>query len=210
MVVRTRHSATVFPRRPPAAIVVAAIVVGAILLTAGSAFADDVFVKTRYAKLRAGTSSRDATVTKLKHGAKLTVIGKKGGFLNVKTADGKTGWIARSWTTKELKKRNKFLEGLGRAARGGSGGKDVSFTAGARGLSSQAHTYAKDHPDLKAVVASIEKLEKLEVTMDELDAFLVAGKLGDYKVVPGSKPAASPAPAASTKAPAVPSKESAK
>ena len=150
------------------------------LLFAGTALAEDVYVKTRYAKLRAGTSSRDATVSNLKHGAKLTVVETKGGFLKVKTADGKEGWIARSWTTPELKSRSTFLAGLGKAARGG-GSSDVSFTAGARGLSSQAEAYAADMPDAKAVIESIKRLERFEITVDELDAFLQEGQLGDYR-----------------------------
>lgn len=151
-----------------------------LLVFAGTAVADDVYVKTRYAKLRAGTTSRDATVAKLKHGAKLTVLETKSGFLRVKASDGKEGWIAKSWTTPKLRSRSKFLEGLGAAARGG-GNNDVSFTAGARGLSSQAASFAGDSPDLKAVVVSIEKLEKIEVTVDELDKFLQDGQLGDYR-----------------------------
>jgi uncharacterized protein YgiM (DUF1202 family) len=151
-----------------------------LLVFAGSAVADEVYVKTRYAKLRSGTSSRDATISKVKHGAKLTVLETKGGFLRVKAPDGKEGWITKSWTTPELKSRSKFLEGLGAAARGG-GNNDVSFTAGARGLSSQAASFAGNMPDLKAVVVSIEKLEKIEITVDELDKFLQEGQLGDYR-----------------------------
>ena len=151
------------------------------LLFAGTASAEDVFVKTRYAKLRAGTSSRDATIIKLKRGAKLTVVEKKGGFLRVKSDDGKEGWIAKSWTAPTLKSRSSMLEGLGAAARGG-GSSDVSFTAGARGLSSQAAQYAGNTPDLKVVIASIVKLEKVEITVDELDSFLQEGGLGDYRL----------------------------
>ncbi len=158
----------------------AVVVAVAVLLGATSAFAEDVYVKTRYAKLRAGMSSSDATVGKLKHGTKLTVLEKKGGFLRVRTADGKEGWITKSWTTPKMKSRSKFLESLGAAARGG-GGKDISYTAGARGLSSQAQAFAGDTPDMKSIVAAIERLEKISFDDDEIDQFLKDGKLGDYK-----------------------------
>lgn len=161
-------------------VTIALFVIFGLLLVSSASFAEDVFVKTRYAKLRAGVSSSDATVGKIAHGTKLTVLETKGGFLRVKAPDGKEGWIAKSWTTGELKSRSKFLESLGAAARGG-GGKDISYTAGARGLSSQAQTFAGESPDLKVVVAAIERLEKVEITDEELDNFLMQGKLGDYR-----------------------------
>ena len=91
-----------------------------------------VFVKSRHAILRDGTTSRHQKIATLKYGTPLVVIGQKGGWLKVMTKNKKIGWIAKARTTTKLRSREERLQMLGRAAANDTGGR-VSFTAGARG-----------------------------------------------------------------------------
>ena len=153
-----------------------------IFFMTSSAIAGSFWVKSRYARLRAGTSSRDKVVSRLKHGQELTVVEKKGGFIRARLADGKVGWVSMTWlTNKKPKTGNQRLEALGAAAR--SDGSKLSYTAGARGLSAQAKAYAKSRVDAKTAMEAIERLEKIKISDDALEAFLRAGKLGDYREV---------------------------
>jgi len=145
---------------------------------AAPALAKSVYVNTRYAKLRAGKTSADAEVAKLAYGQELTVVGEASGFWQVRTADGKSGWIARLWTADSLPSQSKVAESLGAAARGGSSG--VAYTAGARGLAPEAEQYATEKGDYGAAVGAVKEMEKFEIGEAKLEAFLREGKLGEF------------------------------
>lgn len=161
------------------ALVAAALV----LLLAGSALAQTLWVRSRYARLRAGTTSKDAVVAKLHHGEAVKVLKTQGGFARVRIAGGIEGWVSSTWlSAKAPSKRNRRLETLGAAAR--NDGSKISYTAGARGLAPEAKTYATAKGNAAAAARALEQLEKVVISDDALDAFLSAGKLGDYKVAP--------------------------
>lgn len=151
-----------------------------IVLASTAAAAADVWVKTRYATVRDGQTSRSAVVAQVKRGQVLPVLKQDKGFFQVTLPDGKTGWISRIWVdTARPKGDNARLEKLGKVAREGDQ-EDVSFTAGARGLTPQARDYAQTRSAPEAAEA-LERLEQVRVSREALDAFLQAGQLGPWR-----------------------------
>lgn len=157
------------------------------LLVAGTAWARTVWVNTRYAKVRAGTASTAAALGRVDYGQALTVEGEAPGFLKITLPDGKPGWIARQWTSDKAPSREGLSERLGEAARAGGGTGQVTYTAGARGLTDEAKTYAVQK-DLATAAAAVERMEQLRVTDDDLETFLLDGWLGDWRGARGDQP----------------------
>lgn len=138
-----------------------------------------VYVNTRYAKLRDGKTSASKELAKLNYGDAVTVQADEGAFLRVTTAAKVAGYLGKQWVTDSLPSRNQTAEGLGQAARAGTGG--VSYTAGARGLSSEAEEYATSKADAATAIAAVKQMEVFVVPDDELDTFLKTGHLGEYR-----------------------------
>lgn len=150
-----------------------------LLMVAAEAWAGKaVFVNTRYAKLRAGKTSSAPEVAKLDYGQQLNVVAEEATFLQVTTAAGKSGWIARQWVSSSAPNKDGLAESLGAAARGGGGG--VAYTAGARGLAPEAENYANAKGDMAQAVADVKAMEAYRVQELTLDGFLKDGKLGEY------------------------------
>ena len=156
------------------------LLVGAALAWPMAALAGrSVFVNTRYAKLRAGKTSSAAEVAKLAYGQELSVVGEAPGFLEVKTAAGQAGFIAKQWTADTMPSRSSVAEGLGAAARGG-GNPGVAYTAGARGLAPEAEQYAQAKGDFAAAVAAVKEMERFALPDAKVEAFLRDGRLGEF------------------------------
>jgi hypothetical protein len=169
-----------------------AVAIGLVtLLMAGGALARTVYVSTRYAKVRDGRTSASAQVARVDFGQALDAQEEQQGFLHVKLPGGQAGWIAKLWTSEQPPPKEGLGEKLGQAAR--SGGGEVTYTAGARGLADEAKTYAAGK-DLGTAAAAVERLEKQKVDDAALEAFLEQGKLGDWRALaigvtaPGGRP----------------------
>ncbi len=139
------------------------------------------YVSTRYASARSGKASTDAVVEKLSLGQALDVIAEEGAFLQIRLASGKTGYVARSWTADQKPAADGFSAQLGQAARSSTSG-GVSYTAGARGLSPEAEAYASTE-GLGDAAEAVKNLEKSVEPDAAIEAFLQAGKLGDWREV---------------------------
>jgi uncharacterized protein YgiM (DUF1202 family) len=140
-----------------------------------------VYVNTKYASLRNGKSSTNAIVEKLTLGQPLDVMAEDGAFLQVKLANGKTGFIARNWTADKKPSADGLTAQLGQAARTSTSG-GVSYTAGARGLSEEAQAYATSL-GLGDAAEAVKKMEKTRVDDAAVESFLQEGKLGDWREV---------------------------
>lgn len=141
------------------------------------------YVNTRYASLRAGKTSTSPIVEKLQLGQPVEVLAEAGAFLQVKVQSGKTGFVAKAWTGDKPPATSGIATSLGQAARSSSSG-GVSYTAGARGLSTEAETYAAGL-GLQDAADAVKRMEKANVDDAAVDAFLQTGKLGDYRAVSG-------------------------
>ena len=140
-----------------------------------------VYVNTRYASLRNGKASTNAIVEKLSFGQPLEVVAEEGAFLRVKLANGKTGFIARNWTADKAPAADGLSASLGQAARSSTSG-GVSYTAGARGLSTEALTFA-DSIGAGDAAEAVKHMEKSSADDAAVQAFLEDGKLGDWREV---------------------------
>lgn len=149
------------------------------LLAAVALAAGPVFVNTRYAKLRSGKTSSSPEVAKLTFGQQLTVVSEETSFVQVTTAAGQTGWIARQWVVTTAPAKAGLAESLGAAARGG-GGSGVAYTAGARGLAPEAESYAAGKADMAQAVADVKDMERYSVPDPKVEAFLKDGRLGEF------------------------------
>ncbi|MBM4344329.1 MAG: SH3 domain-containing protein [Deltaproteobacteria bacterium] len=158
---------------------VALLCVGAQMVAALALAAGPVFVNTRYAKLRSGKTSSAPEVAKLAFGQQLTVASEEASFLQVTTADGKSGWIARQWVASTAPGKAGLAELLGAAARGG-GGSGVAYTAGARGLAPEAESHAAGKGDLGQAIADVKEMERYSVPAPKVEAFLKDGRLGEF------------------------------
>ena len=52
-------------------------------------------VKSTRANLRSGPSTRDRVVARLQHGDVLRTLAKRGGWIRVRLAGGRTGWVSK-------------------------------------------------------------------------------------------------------------------
>lgn len=146
------------------------------------ALAAQVFVKGRTATVRDGTTSRSKVVGTAEQGAALEVLEEGKGFYRVRLPGGVEGWVSSVWVDTRAPEKDGKLEALGKMSRSG-GSSDVSFTAGARGLSPQAREFAATR-DQAAVAAALERLEAVRISEGDLEAFLEEGALGPWKGAP--------------------------
>jgi hypothetical protein len=153
--------------------------VATLVLAAASALAAQVFVKGRTATIRDGKTSRSAVVGTADKGAALEVLEEGGGFYRVKLPSGAEGWVSSVWVDVKPPAKDGEMEKLGAMARSG-GSSDVSYTAGARGLSPQAREFAATR-DAAAVAAALERMEAVRIAPETIERFLEEGGLGPYR-----------------------------
>ncbi len=154
-----------------------ALITGSLLLIAVGAWARTVYVNTRYAKVRESQASTAAQVGKVDFGDGLTVVTDQGGFLQVSVPNGKVGWIAKMWVSDTAPSKDGLAEKAGQSVRAGG---TVTYTAGARGLTDEAKTYASSK-SMGDAAAAVEKMEKFQVTDEDLEQFMRAAHLGDFR-----------------------------
>ena len=159
---------------------IALIAAAVLLLFAGNAVARTAYVKSRFAKLYDGTTFKARPIAMLKAGTELQVLGQDKKLLKVKLKDGRQGWLPATWTSDKKQGKSGLLASMGKAARGGDG-KDVSYTAGARGLSAEAESFAAKKPGAREAADDVKRMEKIAVNNGALAAFLEAGGLGDKR-----------------------------
>ncbi len=161
-----------------------ALALAIVLLMASTALGRTVYVKSRFAKLYDGTGFKAKPIAMLKTNTELEVISQKKKLLQVKLKDGRQGWVPQNWVNSTKKSKSSWLSSVGKAARG-SDGKDVSYTAGARGLSAEAESFATNRPGAKEAAAHVKRMESIKVSNAALAAFLDAGGLGDRRFFAG-------------------------
>lgn len=145
-----------------------------VLLLAGwaaAAMAASTGILIRTEKIRATPSPRGAEVIQLASGSQVEVVGRKGGWLQVK-AKGKTGWVR--------------LLSVRSAGGGSAGGADIG---GVVGLATQRHDSqvvavaglrGLNEEDLKTAhynAAQIKKLDSFTVSRQQAEHFAALGGL---------------------------------
>lgn len=143
-------------------------------------WAETVYVQAKTAQLRAGKTSLDAVVGNVKFGESLEVVGREGGWMEVKTSAGARGWIFASKTsTSRPSGGNDTLARLGQSMRGG----DASATtasAGARGLDKASEGYANRAGVSARDREVVDRMTAYQIPDQEVEEFMREGGLGEY------------------------------
>ena len=151
-----------------------------LMLMAGVASAETVYVQAKIAQLRAGKTSLDNVVANVKFGDSLEVVGRDGSWLEVKTSSGARGWIYNNKvSTTKPSGGNDVLAKLGQSMRAG----DASATtasAGARGLDKASEGYANRTGISSRDREAVDRMTAYQIPDQEVEEFLREGGLGEY------------------------------
>jgi uncharacterized protein YgiM (DUF1202 family) len=152
-----------------------------LLLLAGVALAETVFVQSKTAMLRSGKTSLDRVVANLKFGEPLVVLNKEGNWLEVQTARGAQGWIfaGKTTPTKPAASEDDVLAKLGKSFRRTEAG-DVTASAGARGLDKVSEGYANRVGITQQHRDAIDRMAGYRISDQDVEDFLKEGRLGEY------------------------------
>ena len=161
----------------------AILVTGIIVLVwAGTALAETVYVRARSAKIRAGQTALHSVLERVPRGTPLEVLERGDRWLLVKTPKGNQGWVYASRTaTEKAAQEGGLLARLGKEFRGEAA--ETAAAAGARGLDRLAEDYAKRAGVRAAHIAAMNRAEKLSarITEQQVEDFLRKGKVGEYR-----------------------------
>lgn len=143
------------------------------LLFVGSVQADAPGALIRAAELKAKPFIDAANVTSLPDNAPLKVIDTQGGWSQVKTSDGKSGWVRllniRLAQPEVAKTTGQTLGELGGVVRTGT--TKAAATTGAKGLSREDLAKAQPNPQ------EVKKLDGYKTKSAEIEKFAATRKL---------------------------------
>lgn len=151
-------------------------------LAAGAVLAAETGTLSRAEAMRGKPFADAAVVLQVKSGAKVDIVGRNGGWYQVKTA-GKTGWVRMLSVRRSAATSGSAVTGLASVASGRTGTGKVTTTTGVRGL---------DEAELKTAVfneAELKKAESYRVSRAEAEAFASAAKLSVRNASPLPAPA---------------------
>ena len=148
--------------------------IAALTLSAAAALAEDVWVKTALATVRAGKGPIYDGVADVHKGDKLTVIAREGTWIKV-SVNGKEGYIAdKLVSAQSVSAEFKPFAGAANTA-------SVTEGAAGRGLRDGATQYAKGKNLSDAWMKWLEQFrDGLRAHPQEWEAFMQEGKVGSY------------------------------
>ena len=135
-------------------------------------FAQTITIKVKETRVRTSPKFYAKSIHSAKRGDYLERIGEKKGWYEVKIPSGEVGWVHSSAVeTKKLKlDSGEWVET--------EASPDEVALAG-KGFNKEVETeYRKNHPDLD--FTWVDRMEKIDITEEEIVAFLKEGKLGEY------------------------------
>lgn len=149
-------------------------------LVAGTALCESLYVAAKSAQVRAGKTSLDPVVATLALGDIVEVLKREDRWLQVKTANGTTGWLFdNKVSASKPTSGESALAALGRNMRG-TGASAVTASAGARGLDQTSGVYANRSGITPQQRAAVDRMTAYKITDEEVQDFLKSGKLGEY------------------------------
>lgn len=154
-------------------------IVTAVVMT-GTAFCETLYIAAKSAQLRSGKTSLDPVVATLKLGETVQVVKREDRWLQVKTANGVTGWIYdNKVSASKPASGDSELAALGRSMRG-TDASAVTASAGARGLDKASGVYANRSGITQQQRAAVDRMTAYKISDEEVQEFLKSGKLGEY------------------------------
>lgn len=168
-------------------VIILSLVAFFIFSSTGISLPEKLYISAKNAKLKSERKASSDTVSPLKIGAELSVISFENKWYNVKTTDGKTGWIYRGKVSENKPETSEEDD-----KKGGLGGlldniADSNIQANAsdtsrsiRGLSPEAEEYSNQTGKPKECRAALDSVLELEVNDAEIENFLMHYKIGEY------------------------------
>ena len=148
---------------------------------AATASAETMYAKKNSVKVTAEKSPTSTVVTTLHLGDQVEVLKKSGRQYQVKLSSGKTGWVFKFKLSKEKPSGKR-----GGSSLSGLTGKNVVVAQEARaggsirGLKETTERYAERKQISPAHRRSVDKMEQLVISDEELAQFQKAGGVGEY------------------------------
>lgn len=138
-------------------------------VSTGSAFAEEVYIKIRDAKLRAEPQHYAALLESLSLGQSLTKINKKGAWIQVKSKSGASGYIHESSISDR-----KVVLAYSNTSGSRSNNSDVVLAG--KGFNKEVEKqFALQNP--KASFAEVDSMERIAVGDQDLKGFVASGGL---------------------------------
>jgi len=145
-------------------------------------YAEEVFfIKNPGVKIYSAPSVKMKTVATLSKNQKVLKITESSKFYYIKTDNNITGWVYSFYLTKsspaQADKSKSVIDALttdNYASRTGS------TTVNARGLTEMSQTYAKTRSISNITIQEAKDLENYKIADEELETFIMSGKLGEY------------------------------
>ena len=147
-------------------------VVGAVLLLSALALAAAgvMSIQVRTGKLRARPSFLGQVIASVAYGDRVSVLDEKGGWIQIRTSDGRTGWIHQSaLTTKKVA----LKAGDADVATGASGSE---LALAGKGFNDEVEAeFRSENPDLD--YTWVDRMETFRITPEQARRFLAEGKV---------------------------------
>ncbi|MFO7838097.1 MAG: SH3 domain-containing protein [Desulfosalsimonadaceae bacterium] len=150
--------------------------------------AQNLWVTSRSADLKADRSISSATVAELARGTELTVEASESRWYRVRTAKGHSGWVYRGKVSEQppgAADEPSGEEGGLDDMLGGLSGSSVDANAAdsarsIRGLSPEAEAYARKTGTPEQSRKALDQVLSLAVSKEEVARFLKKGEVGEY------------------------------
>lgn len=144
----------------------------AMLLIGSLAIAQTITIQVKETRLRSSPKFYAKTISQLERGDTLEKLSEERGWYEVKTPTGEVGWVHSSAVeTKKLKLSS------GEWIETEASPEEVALAG--KGFNKEVESeYRKNHPDLD--FTWVDRMEKIEISEEDIIAFLKEGKLGEY------------------------------
>lgn len=141
-----------------------------------------VWVASEGAELKKDPRGSAAVVGKLSLDQRLNVLTRSGRWYNVKTDQGRTGWVYRGKisASKPARETAKGAPGLFGSLDSDIASNKASTDRAMRGLSPEAEAYAKATRTPEEYQRALDSVMEFKVTEAEVTEFLKSGKIGEY------------------------------
>ena len=156
------------------------LIAAVVLIYALPAWAETVYVSKSSTSIRTEPNATSRVIATLDAGDSLEVVDKARRFLQVRTKDGRLGWVYIYRTTSEPPTKESWDE-FAILARG----REVSATeaetgSAIRGLEPVAEQNAINNEIDARIIEQFKRLDAFFIKDEDLDAFMKKGHLGEY------------------------------
>jgi uncharacterized protein YgiM (DUF1202 family) len=165
---------------------IARVIFGVILLTVAAwmlpstNWAATLYAKQDDVKVTAEKSPTSAVVATLSLGDAVTTLAEDGRLVNVKAANGKTGWVFKFRLAEEKPASSSGFGLSGLTGKKTIAAREARAGGSIRGLKESTEQYAKDKQIKQEHRDAVDRMEAFSIAPEELMQFKKAGNLGEF------------------------------